>query len=45
VPIVYVWGKTNEQVEVPVINQHQRQSYYGAINVQSCECLVKSGTY
>jgi transposase len=38
----YVWGKTNERVEVPVINQRERQSYYGALNIQSCECLVKA---
>ena len=38
----YVWGKTNERIEVPVINQLERQAYYGAINIQSCECLVKA---
>ena len=38
----YVWGKTNERVEIPVISQRQRQTYYGALNIQSCECLVKA---
>ncbi|WP_017327147.1 IS630 family transposase [Synechococcus sp. PCC 7336] len=28
----YVWGKTQERIEIPIINERERQTYYGAIN-------------
>ncbi len=28
----YVWGKRNEKVEVPIVNQKERQTYYGAVD-------------
>lgn len=28
----YVWGKKNEDIEVPMTNFRERQTYYGAIN-------------
>ncbi len=28
----YVWGKTSSRIEIPIKNEKQRQSYYGAIN-------------
>jgi hypothetical protein len=27
-----VWGKRNTPIEVPMPNERQRQTYYGAIN-------------
>lgn len=29
----YVWGKRNAAVGVPMLNQRQRQTYYGALNL------------
>jgi putative transposase len=31
----YVWGKTNKRIEVPMTNQRERQTYFGAINYQT----------
>jgi len=28
----YVWGKRNEKTAIPVLNERERQTYYGAIN-------------
>ncbi len=28
----YVWGKSNEQISIPILNERERQTYYGAIN-------------
>jgi len=28
----YVWGKKNEKIEIPILNERERQTYYGAIN-------------
>ena len=25
----YVWGKTDQRIEVPVVNERQKQTYYG----------------
>ena len=37
----YVWGKTKERIEVPIINERQRQTYFGALNYYTQEFLVK----
>jgi transposase len=37
----YVWGNTKERIEVPVINERQRQTYFGALNYYTQEFLVK----
>lgn len=29
------WGKRNQALEVPITNQKQRQTYYGAVNFQT----------
>lgn len=29
----YVWGKTSERIQVPVLNERQKQTYYGALNL------------
>lgn len=38
----YVWGKTKERIQVPVVNERQRQTYFGALNYQSRELVVKA---
>ena len=35
------WGKRNQTIEVPITNQKQRQTYYGAVNLQSQEFRLK----
>ena len=37
----YVWGKTSSRVEVPIKNEKQRQSYYGAINYRTGKVILK----
>ena len=37
----YIWGQTKERIEVPVINEKQRQTYFGALNYYTQEFLVK----
>lgn len=37
----YIWGKTKERIEIPVINERQRQTYFGALNYYTQEFLVK----
>jgi putative transposase len=31
----YVWGKTKIRIEVPMTNQRERQTYFGALNYQT----------
>ena len=38
----YVWGKSNQRIEVPVVNQRQKQTYYGALNLQTQRFLIKA---
>lgn len=38
----YVWGKTSERIEVPMINERQKQTYYGALNVCTHEFFLKA---
>jgi len=38
-----VWGKRNTPIEVPVPNERQRQTYYGAINLLTREVHIKEG--
>jgi transposase len=38
----YGWGKTSERIEVPIINQRQKQTYYGALNVCTQEFFVRA---
>jgi len=37
----YMWGNTKERIEVPVINERQRQIYFGALNYYTQEFLIK----
>jgi len=36
----YVWGKSSERIEVPMTNQRQRQTYYGALNLHTQRFFV-----
>lgn len=40
----YVWGKSNQRIEVPVVNERQRQTYFGALNYCTKEFVVKAYT-
>lgn len=37
----YLWGKTAQRIEVPIKNEKQRQTYYGAINYRTGKVIVK----
>ena len=37
----YVWGKKNKRIEVPMTNQRERQTYFGALNYQTKEFFVQ----
>jgi len=37
----YIWGNTKERIEVPVLNERQRQTYFGALNYYTQEFLIK----
>ncbi len=38
----YVWGQTNQRIEIPIVNERQRQTYYGALNYCTQEFLVEA---
>lgn len=38
----YVWGKTDLEITVPVINERDKQTYYGAIDYVERELLLKA---
>lgn len=40
----YVWGKSNQRIEVPVVNERQRQTYFGALNYCTKEFVVQAYT-
>lgn len=31
----YVWGRTDERVEVPMTNERYKQTYFGALDYQT----------
>lgn len=37
----YVWGQTNQRINLPILNQKERQTYFGAINYFSKEFIVR----
>ncbi len=37
----YIWGRRSERIEVPITNQKQKQTYYGALNYKTKEFLLK----
>ena len=38
----YLWGKTSERVEVPIKNERERQTYFGAIDYRAKEFLIQA---
>jgi transposase len=36
----YVWGPSSARVTIPIVNQRERQSYYGAIDARTGELTV-----
>ncbi len=38
----YVWGKTDSEIAVPVINEREKQTYYGAVDYLTGELLLKA---
>jgi putative transposase len=37
----YVWGKTNMRIEIPMTNEKERQTYFGAINYTSKQFFIQ----
>ncbi len=37
----YVWGKTDNRIEIPIKNEKKRQTYYGAMNYRTGKVIVK----
>ena len=38
----YVWGRTDERIEIPIINERERQTYYGALDLLSKQLLIQA---
>jgi transposase len=38
----YVWGEKNMRIEIPVENEKNRQTYFGALNYQTKEFTIES---
>lgn len=39
--IGYVWGKTDQEILVPVVNERNKQTYYGAVDYLERELLLR----
>jgi len=37
----YVWGKTNIRIEIPIKNQKDKQTYFGALDYRTKEFIVR----
>jgi len=37
----YLWGRTDRRVEIPIVNQKEKQTYYGALDYRSKEFIIK----
>lgn len=37
----YVWGQTNIRIEVPIQNERERQTYFGGLNYQTKEFIIR----
>ena len=37
----YVWGRTDKRIEIPIKNEKERQRYYGALDYQTKEFIIK----
>jgi hypothetical protein len=38
----YVWGKTDQEITVPAINERHKQTYYGAVDYVEGKLLFKA---
>ena len=38
----YVWGKTDQRIDVPIASERQRQTYYGAFDYHSKQFYVQA---
>jgi putative transposase len=38
----YVWGKTNQRVEVPVVNEREKQTYFGALDLVEGKVVIQA---
>ena len=38
----YIWGKSNTRIEVPMVNEREKQTYYGALDYFNHEFLVQA---
>lgn len=38
----YIWGKTDTQITVPVVNEREKQTYYGAVDYLEGKLLLKA---
>lgn len=37
----YVWGKTSIRIEVPILNEKEKETYFGALNYQTKQFFVQ----
>ena len=38
----YVWGTSDQEISVPVVNEREKQTYYGAVDYLDGELLLKA---
>jgi hypothetical protein len=38
----YVWGKSDQEIAVPVVNERDQQTYYGAVDYLLGELVLKA---
>ena len=37
----YVWGRSDTRIEIPIVNERNRQTYFGALNYQTKEFILR----
>jgi transposase len=37
----YLWGMRNERIEIPLVNQREKQTYYGAVNYLTKQFVLR----
>jgi len=38
----YVWDRTDERIEIPIVNERERQTYYGALDLMSKRLVIEA---
>jgi transposase len=38
----YVWGKSDQEISVPVVNEREKQTYYGAVDYLEGKLILKA---